>query len=149
MPDKPQPLLKTPDDQINKVERYKLAANYAQGHLHEHFRDLTDAAVIDETEQIAKSHGIYLEYNRAKTGREKDWMYMVRVSVPGGGAFSRDQWQIFDELSDRYTANPQGKPSLRLTTRQNIQFHWVKSLTSWTWFVRSLKPVLYLKWLRR
>jgi len=125
-PLKPEPLLRTPDDQINKVERYKLAADYAKGQLHEHFRDLSDDSVIDETEQIAKSHGIYLEYNRAKTGREKDWMYMIRVSVPGGGAFNREQWTLFDQLSDQYTANTQGKPSLRLTTRQNIQFHWVK-----------------------
>ena len=32
----------------------------------------------------SKSHGIYLEYNRAKTGTEKDWMYMIRISIPGG-----------------------------------------------------------------
>jgi len=125
-PDKPQPLLQTPQDQINKVEQYKLGSDYARGHLHEHLRDLSDDAVIDETEQLAKSHGIYLEYNRATTGKQKDWMYMVRVSVPGGGSFNRDQWQAFDELSDQYTADPGGNPSLRLTTRQNIQFHWVK-----------------------
>ena len=125
-PDKPEPLLRTPQDQLNKVERYKLAANYARGQLHEHFRDLTDDSVVDETEQIAKSHGIYLEYNRAKTGREKDWMYMVRVSIPGGGSFNQRQWQIFDDLASKYTANLLGQPSLRVTTRQNIQFHWVK-----------------------
>ncbi len=125
-PDPPQPLMQTPDDQLGKVERYKLNANYTRGQLHDHFRDLTDDSVIDETEQVAKSHGIYLEYNRAKTGREKDWMYMVRVSVPGGGSFNREQWQIFDELADRYTINPDASPSIRLTTRQNVQFHWVK-----------------------
>ncbi len=125
-PAKPEPLLSTPQDQINKVEKYKLGSNYARGQLHAHFRDTTDQGVIEETEQVAKSHGIYLEYNRAKTGREKDWMYMVRISVPGGGAFNCQQWRILDQLSDQYTANAQGQPSLRLTTRQNIQFHWVK-----------------------
>ncbi len=125
-PGKPEPVFRTPDDQINKVERYKLNSNYVRGQLYEHFRDLSADNVIDETEQIAKSHGVYLEYNRAKTGREKDWMYMIRVSIPGGGSFNREQWRVFDDLSEQYTANLEGKPSLRVTTRQNVQFHWVK-----------------------
>ncbi len=126
-PNRPEPLLQTPDDQINKVEQYKLASDYARGQLHDHFRDLSDDAVAEETEQVAKSHGIYLEYNRAKTGREKDWMYMVRVSVPGGGSFNRKQWHILNNAADTLAnANPHGGTSLRLTTRQNIQFHWVK-----------------------
>ena len=122
----PDPLLRTPDDQLSKEERNKLASDYAQGQLHDHFRDFAEDKVAWETEQLAKSHGIYLEYNRAKTGRQKDWMYMIRISVPGGGSFNRSQWQAFDDLSERYTANQDGVPSLRITTRQNIQFHWVK-----------------------
>ena len=81
----PDPLLQTPDDELNKVERYKLAANTVRGDLHDEFRDADSDDISDASEQLAKSHGIYLEYNRAKTGREKDWMYMVRVSVTGGG----------------------------------------------------------------
>ena len=125
-PPQPEPLLKTPQDQFNKVEQFKLGSNNTRGQLHEHFRDPTTANIVEETEQIAKSHGIYLEYNRAKRDRKKDWMYMIRVSIPGGGAFNRKQWQIFDELSNQYTRNQEGQPSLRLTTRQNIQFHWVQ-----------------------
>lgn len=125
-PKVPQPLLQTPDDQISKVEKYKLNSDFARGNLHDDFRDEASDSVADETEQIAKSHGIYLEYNRSKTGREKDWMYMVRVSVPGGGAFTRAHWQVFDDLSEKYGVNPEGRASLRVTTRQNVQFHWVK-----------------------
>ncbi len=124
--DAPEPLFRTPDDELSKVEKYKLGSNYARGHLHEEFRDPASDAVADETEQLAKSHGIYLEYNRARSGREKDWMYMVRISIPGGGAFTRGHWQVFDDLSEKYTTNPEGRPSLRVTTRQNVQFHWVK-----------------------
>lgn len=121
----PQPLLRTPADQLNDVERIKLAQGLA-GNLHADFRDLEKHDVQQATEALAKSHGIYLEYNRAKTGREKDWMYMVRITVPGGGAFNRRQWQILDELATRVTADDEGRPSLRLTTRQNIQFHWIR-----------------------
>ncbi len=122
----PQPNFRTPDDQLNTVEKFKLASNGVRGQLREHFRDHTSDDIIEESEQLAKSHGIYLEYNRAKTGKKKDWMYMIRLSIPGGGPLNREGWRILDEISTRYTANPQGAASLRITTRQNIQFHWVK-----------------------
>jgi len=122
----PQPQFRTPADQLNDNEKIKLASGFARGHLYEDFRDGARTDVQEETETLAKSHGIYLEYNRAKTGREKDWMYMIRITVPGGGAFNRKQWQILDDLSQRTTTNNEGKPSLKLTTRQNIQFHWIK-----------------------
>lgn len=123
----PEPLLKTPEDQINKVEQYKLASDELRAPLGAEVQDMEEAGIGEEAEQIAKSHGIYLEYNRALTGREKDWMYMVRVTCPGGGSFNREQWKVFDELADKYCDhNPYGAPSLRLTTRQNIQYHWLK-----------------------
>lgn len=53
-------------------------------------------------------------------------MYLIRVGIPGGGPIKRKQWQLFDDLSEKYAVDPQGISSLRLTTRQNIQFHWVK-----------------------
>jgi len=126
-PARPEPLLRTPDDELGKVEKFKLEANYARGSLHSDFRNVEDESLSEVSEQIAKSHGIYLEYNRAKTGREKDWMFMVRISVPGGGAFDRERWRVIDEAADKFcNNNPYGNPSIRLTTRQNIQYHWVK-----------------------
>ncbi len=125
---KPEPLLRTPEDQLGQVEHFKRNANMIRDNLAEEFRN-SDADISEVAEQIAKSHGVYLEYNRAKTGKEKDWMYMVRISVPGGGAFNAMQWAIIDECADRYCDNnPHGGASIRLTTRQNIQFHWVKKL---------------------
>ncbi len=121
----PAPLLHTPEDQFNENEKIKLAQGI-RGNLFEDFRDESRGDVQHDTEALAKSHGIYLEYNRAKTGKEKDWMYMIRITVPGGGAFNREQWRIIDDLSTRVTADDEGRPSIRLTTRQNIQFHWIK-----------------------
>ncbi|MCC6680968.1 MAG: nitrite/sulfite reductase [Phycisphaeraceae bacterium] len=122
----PEPLFHTPDDQLNKVERYKQDSALVDD-LPRQYRDLSHDDLADCAEQISKSHGIYLEYNRARTGREKDWMFMVRVSIPGGGAFTAAQWRVFDEIANKYADhNPAGGPSLRLTTRQNVQYHWVK-----------------------
>ena len=122
--DPPAPLLRTPESEWNKVEHTKNRLGLT-GDLADSFRDESDQGIGEETEALAKSHGIYLEYNRAKTGKEKDWMYMVRISVPGGGAFSREAWRVIDDISRRYTTSPEGVSSIRLTTRQNIQFHWV------------------------
>lgn len=123
----PQPLFRTPEDQLDALEHIKRNSNYVKGNLYEQVRDLSATDLDEQAAQLAKSHGIYLEYNRAKTGREKDWMFMVRISVPGGGAFNRQQWHILNEAADRFAnANPYSGASIRLTTRQNIQFHWVK-----------------------
>ncbi|MCC6579634.1 MAG: nitrite/sulfite reductase [Phycisphaeraceae bacterium] len=124
--DAPEPLLPTPEDQFGETERIKMQSNGVRGNLHADFRDQSRDDLDEASETLAKSHGIYLEYNRAKTGREKDWMYMIRISVPGGGAFTAPQWRAINDAADRYTVNPDGKPSIRLTTRQNIQFHWVR-----------------------
>lgn len=119
------PNFKTPHDEFCKEELNKLNSNGLRNHLFDELRsDKPD--IIWEAEQVAKSYGIYLGYNRAATGTAKEWIYMIRISNPGGGPINRRQWLVFDELSEKYTAGPEGHTSLRFTTRQNIQFHWVK-----------------------
>jgi sulfite reductase (NADPH) hemoprotein beta-component len=107
-------------EEFNKI-KYGLTDNIAK-----EFADPSKGDISAEAEQLAKSHGVYLEFNRALTGEEKDWMYLIRVSLPGGGPITRDQWRLFDDLSEKYGKDPEGHSSLRFTTRQNIQFHWVK-----------------------
>ncbi len=122
----PEPLLNTPDDQLGADEHFKLNSNMVVGPLPEAYRDHGTPDTDKESEFLSKSHGLYLEYNRAAKGTEKDWMYMVRATIPGGGAFNANQWGVFDEVADEYCDhNPYGNNSLRLTTRQNIQYHWL------------------------
>ncbi|MCA9400163.1 MAG: nitrite/sulfite reductase [Candidatus Omnitrophica bacterium] len=119
-----EPNFHTSPEDFSKEETNKLNAAKGEQTVYEDFRDHA-ADIKWETEQLAKSFGIYLEFNRAKTGQEKDWMYMIRIANPGGGPVSREQWNLLNELSDKYTTNPEGLPSIRLTTRQTFQFHWV------------------------
>ncbi|MDO8674832.1 MAG: nitrite/sulfite reductase [Candidatus Omnitrophota bacterium] len=120
------PNLHTPQDKYSKEELNKLASKGFLGNLKTDFRDNSRPDLVWEAEAIAKSHGIYLEFNRAKTGNEKEWVYMVRISIPGGGPLNRGQWNVIDDLTEKYTRDSEGRPSIRLTTRQNIQFHWIK-----------------------
>ncbi|MEM9753085.1 MAG: hypothetical protein AAF916_06835, partial [Planctomycetota bacterium] len=76
----PAPLLQTPADSLSADEHFKINSGGVVGPLPERYRDHDTLDLEKESEFLSKSHGLYLEYNRAKTGREKDWMYMVRVT---------------------------------------------------------------------
>jgi sulfite reductase (NADPH) hemoprotein beta-component len=125
------PNFRTNPEDYSKVEIAKINSSELRGGLFSEFRDYDSQNISWESEQIAKSHGIYLEFNRAKTGNEKDWMYMLRITIPGGGPLTGKQWNILDRISDRYTIGPENaypyaRPGLKVTTRQNIQLHWLQ-----------------------
>ena len=120
-----EPNFLTPQQDHSREELNKAASNGVRGDLYEELRQ-DDPKLAWEAEQLSKSYGIYLEYNRARTGREKDWVYMIRVSIPGGGPITSEQWRVLDDLSERYAHAAEHRPSLRITTRQNLQFHWVR-----------------------
>ncbi|HKF70321.1 MAG TPA: NADPH-dependent assimilatory sulfite reductase hemoprotein subunit, partial [Stellaceae bacterium] len=74
---------------------------------------------------LLKFHGIYQGYDRdsatelKQKGLGKRAQLMVRVRIPGG-RLTAAQYLALDELADQY-----GNGTLRLTTRQSIQFHGV------------------------
>ena len=69
--------------------------------------------------QFLKFHGIYQQDDRdlRKTGRK--FMFMIRGRIHSG-ILSPDQYGVYDDLSSKYANN-----TLRLTSRQSIQFHGV------------------------
>ncbi|MBF0503943.1 MAG: nitrite/sulfite reductase [Candidatus Omnitrophica bacterium] len=121
------PNFNTPPEKFSKEELNKLAAGSIAGNVRADFADLSRDDTSWECEQLAKSHGVYLEFNRDKEAiGVKEWIYMLRISIPGGGPLTRQQYNLVDDLAEKYTKDPDGHPSIRLTNRQNIQFHWVK-----------------------
>jgi len=87
------PDFRTDTKDYSRVEIAKINSNELRGNLFNEFRNHSSENISWESEQIAKSHGIYLEFNRAKTGNEKDWMYMFRMTLPGGGPITEQQRQ--------------------------------------------------------
>src|SRR6202166_5310056 len=79
----------------------------------------------DDGYSLLKFHGIYQGYDRdsaterKQRGDDKIWQFMVRVRIPGG-RLTAGQYLALDDLADT-GANG----SLRITTRQSIQFHGV------------------------
>lgn len=120
-----EPNFNTPDEDLSKEEKNKLNREAVTEQLCQEMRN-DEAKITWECEQIAKSNGIYLEFDRSVKGAEKNWFYMIRIANPGGGPITRKQWQIYDEVSGKYGVAPDGFSSLRATTRQTFQFHWVK-----------------------
>jgi sulfite reductase (NADPH) hemoprotein beta-component len=78
----------------------------------------TDHFTHDDYEFL-KFHGVYQQDDRDLRKTQKTWILMVRSRIPGG-LMTAAQWRVFDELSSRY-----GNNTLRITTRQTIQFHGV------------------------
>lgn len=72
-----------------------------------------------DDEQFIKFHGIYQQDDRDVRKAGKKYMMMIRGRIPGG-VMTPGQWIVFDNLASDY-----GNNTLRVTTRQSIQFHGV------------------------
>ncbi len=79
----------------------------------------------DDAKNLLKFHGSYQQEDRdarktrAKTGVGKHYMCMIRLKLPAGKLTAK-QYLALDDLATRY-----GNSTLRITTRQSIQFHGV------------------------
>jgi sulfite reductase (NADPH) hemoprotein beta-component len=73
----------------------------------------------EDENQFLKFHGSYQQDDRDLRKTGKKYIMMVRSRIPGG-VMTANQWRVFDDLSARY-----GNNTLRVTTRQTIQFHGV------------------------
>ena len=109
---------------VSKPEAIKQQSRQLRGHI---ARDLADTSAPFDKEgySLLKFHGIYQGYDRdsaterKQRGDDKVWQFMVRVRIPGG-RLTAEQYLALDALADRYADG-----SLRVTTRQSIQFHGV------------------------
>ena len=111
-------------DTISKAEAIKQQSRQLRGNLAQDLADI--AAPFDKTGYgLLKFHGIYQGYDRdsaterKQRGDDKIWQFMVRVRIPGG-RLTADQYLALDALADTSADG-----SLRITTRQSIQFHGV------------------------
>jgi len=109
----------------SKVEGLKEASNYLRGTLAASLQDRSTGAISDDDTTVSKFHGIYQQDHRdqrnerKKAGLEKAFIFMIRVRVPGG-VCTPEQWLKIDALADRY-----GSHTLKLTTRQAFQLHFI------------------------
>lgn len=103
---------------LSPAEGVKQSSNYLRGSILQELA-LDTPGFSKETVQILKFHGIYQYKDRdgRKSGADLPPSSMVRLSIPGG-LLSPSQYLALDALADQV-----GDGSLRITTRQDIQFH--------------------------
>lgn len=113
------------DTPLSDVERIKRASRHLRGSLAESLADGLTGALADDDTQLSKFHGIYqqddrdLRAERRQQKLEPAYSFMIRVRVPGG-LVTADQWCALDRIADQYANG-----TLRLTTRQAVQYHGV------------------------
>lgn len=116
----------------SKVEVAKRQGRYLRGTIAETLASEATHFGHDDI-QLLKFHGSYQQDDRdQRRGRgedeEKAWSFMIRVAIPAG-LVTADQYLALDRLADEYANG-----TLRVTTRQGIQYHGVLK--------GSLKPAI-------
>lgn len=108
----------------SKVEGHKRSSRRLRGTIKETLAG--PATHFDDADaNLLKFHGSYQQDDRdarralRDSGQDKSYMFMVRLAIPGG-IVTADQYLKLDELADVC-----GNGSLRITTRQGIQYHGV------------------------
>ena len=79
--------------------------------------DPTTDHFSEDDNQFLKFHGSYQQDDRDLRKTGKKYIMMIRGRIPGGVMTAR-QYGVFDALATQY-----GNDTLRITTRQSIQFH--------------------------
>ena len=109
---------------LSAVETLKHSSRGLRGRLAEELAE-GGIQVSDDAYNLLKFHGSYEQFDRdTATARkqqklEKEYQFMVRVRVPGG-RLDASRYLALDSIADVYANG-----SLRITTRQGIQFHGV------------------------
>jgi sulfite reductase (NADPH) hemoprotein beta-component len=108
---------------LSRNEGIKEASRGLRGGIAEGLNDVITGQLAEDDTQLTKFHGIYQQDDRdirAERGRkkmEKAFSFMARVRVPGG-QMTPAQWLALDDISEE-----RANGTLRITTRQAIQFH--------------------------
>jgi sulfite reductase (ferredoxin) len=119
------------DGKPSKVEGFKEASRHLRGTLAEEIASPAPS-LGDASLQLVKFHGVYQGYDRdsatelKQRGEGKRIEYMIRVKTPGG-LMTAAQYLALDALAQEY-----GHGSMRITTRQSIQFHGIAKGDLWT-----------------
>ena len=106
------------DNVLPAPEQAKVNAAYLRGTLAEELQTSTPE-FSKPAIGVLKFHGIYQQDDRdLRKAGPKQFSDMVRVGVPGG-VLTSAQYLTLDRLADL------GDGSLRITTRQDIQYHYI------------------------
>ncbi|MHA6690987.1 assimilatory sulfite reductase (NADPH) hemoprotein subunit [Devosia sp. A449] len=117
--------LSQPLAQLGPDESLKANSDQLRGSIALSLLDRITGAVSGDDTKLLKFQGIYQQDDRdvrderRKQKLEPAYQFMARVRLPGGVA-TPEQWLKIDALARQH-----GGDTLRMTTRQTFQFHWL------------------------
>jgi len=110
------------------VERIKADSRHLRGSLREGLVDPVTGAVAEADTVVTKFHGIYQQDDRDQRSLRREarleplYQFMIRVRVPGG-VIEPAQWLSLDTIAEDIANG-----TIRLTSRQAVQFHGVEKV---------------------
>ncbi len=110
---------------LSEVEVIKADSRHLRGTIAEGLLDPLTGAIAPSDTQLSKFHGIYqqddrdIRSERTRQKLEPAYSFMIRARIPGG-LLTTSQWLGLDRIATEYA-----NQSIRLTTRQAIQYHGV------------------------
>ncbi len=119
---------------LTEVERIKARSRHLRGTIVESLDDPLTGALAPNDTQLSKFHGFYQQDDRDVRGErmrqrlEPAYSFMIRARIPGG-VLGTEQWLALADI-----AHEHANGTIRLTTRQAVQFHGV--------IKRRLKPTI-------
>lgn len=114
-----------PLSELAPEETLKFHSDYLKGTITDDLIDEITMAVDENNNKLMKFHGIYMQDHRdhrderRRQKLEPEYTFMLRARLPGG-VCTGEQWLKIDELGRVY-----GGDTVRLTTRQTFQFHYL------------------------
>src|SRR6266446_9552067 len=102
---------------LTRNEGLKEASPLLAGTIPQTLADNAAERFSDDDYEFLKFHGIYQQDDRDKRKSGKQYVMMVRTKFPGG-VLTAPQYLACDDLAGRF-----GNNTLRITTRQDFQFH--------------------------
>ena len=113
------------DANLTEVEGIKAASRHLRGTLEDGLKDPLTGAIAPADTHVSKFHGIYqqddrdIRSERLRQKLEPAYSFMIRARIPGG-LLSASQWLGLDSIATEHA-----NQTIRLTTRQAVQFHGV------------------------
>src|SRR5262245_25649518 len=104
---------------LSRNEGLKEANPLLAGTIAEALQDAAAERFTDDDYEFLKFHGVYQQDDRDKRKTAKQYVMMIRTKFPGG-TLTPQQYLVCDDLATRLANN-----TLRITTRQDFQFHGV------------------------
>jgi len=114
-----------PVERLSPDETLKRDSDYLRGTINVGLLDRITGALPGDDIRLMKIHGMYqqddrdVREERRRQKLEPAYQFMIRVRLPGTSC-TPEQWLKLDAL-----ARAHGGKTIRLTTRQTFQFHWV------------------------